>query len=134
MTEVDACLQQGFHGYDVRICHVCLFLQINFVFTSGGFIPPADPGFLPQARTESRRTVRNAEIYYHNRMVNASIFSKKYWEIRYHFPDFHHSKFAPALPLQIRVPPLEGFVDENNIVPDALDAVPGNVELLPPAE
>ena len=45
VTEVDARLQQGLHGYDVRICHSVEFLQINFVFTSGGFIPPADPPF-----------------------------------------------------------------------------------------
>ncbi|WP_317349935.1 hypothetical protein, partial [Pusillibacter faecalis] len=42
VTEVDACLQQGLHGYDARICHSCLFLQIKFSSTSGGFIPSAN--------------------------------------------------------------------------------------------
>ena len=32
------------------------------------------------------------------------------------------------------IPPLEGLVDKDDIVPDTLDAVPGDVELLPPAE
>ncbi|MBR5471267.1 MAG: hypothetical protein IKU81_03990, partial [Oscillibacter sp.] len=57
VTEVDACLQQGFHGYDVR-CHVVCSSKSNLVITSGGFIPSANH----LAQTESLHTVRNAEI------------------------------------------------------------------------
>ena len=46
MTEVDARLQQGLHGYDARICHSCVFLQFQFSWSSGGFIPPANPAVL----------------------------------------------------------------------------------------
>ena len=46
VTEVDARLQQGLHGYDARICHSCVFLQFQFSCTSGGFIPPANPAVL----------------------------------------------------------------------------------------
>ena len=46
VTEVDARLQQGLHGYDARICHSCVFLQFQFSWSSGGFIPPANPAVL----------------------------------------------------------------------------------------
>ena len=36
--------------------------------------------------------------------------------------------FSPAFPLP------EGFVDENDIAAEPLDALPGNVEVLPPSE
>ncbi len=57
MTEVDACFQQGFHGYDVR-CHSVVFLQIKFSFTSGGFIPSANPERLPDT---DRKSTHRAE-------------------------------------------------------------------------
>ncbi len=38
------------------------------------------------------------------------------------------------LPLQAGIPPLKGLVDEDDVVSDPLDALPGDVELLPPAE
>jgi len=51
---------------------------------------------------------------------------------------FHaeHSNFSasPPFALQSRIPPLKGFVDENNVVPDPLDTLPRNVVFLSPAE
>ena len=38
------------------------------------------------------------------------------------------------LPLQPGIPPLEGLVDEDDVVPDPLDALPGDVVLLSAAE
>ena len=43
-------------------------------------------------------------------------------------------EFPPPFLFQVRIPPLEGLVDEDNVIPDALDALPGNVKLLSPAE
>ena len=41
---------------------------------------------------------------------------------------------APAAALFILLPPLEGLVDEDDIVPEPLHAVPRDAEILPPAE
>ena len=41
---------------------------------------------------------------------------------------------SPAAAVLVRRPPLRRFVDEDDVVPDLLDAVPGDIELLPPAE
>ncbi len=51
-------------------------------------------------------------------------------------PGDHALPSAPLapLPIQHRVPALEGLVDQDDVVPDALDAVPGDIELLPGAE
>ena len=44
VAEVDARLKQGLHGYDAGICHGICSSKSSLVFTSGGFIPPANPG------------------------------------------------------------------------------------------
>ena len=41
---------------------------------------------------------------------------------------------ACAASAQAGIPPLKGLVDEDDVVSDPLDALPGDVELLPPAE
>ena len=59
VTEVDARLQQGLHGYDARICHSCVFLQFQFSCTSGGFIPSANPAVWGPGT--DRKSTRRAE-------------------------------------------------------------------------
>ena len=44
------------------------------------------------------------------------------------------AKLSPSFPFQIGVPTLEGFVDQNDIVSDPLNALPGDIKLLSPAK
>ena len=73
VTEVDARLQQGLHGYDVR-CHSVLFLQIRFSLTSGGFIPSAN-----RLRHRQKVDAPCGMLKYNTTtdLPNASIISKK---------------------------------------------------------
>ena len=68
-------------------------------------------------------------------MENASKIYPFFKEFCRFFPRFFPlSVPAAALAVTARLPALEGLVDEDDIVPETLDTLPGNIEILPLAK